>query len=223
MRIFFFLFLVTSGSVFGQLTNEIWSGLGIQRKLNKRIDADFGLNTRAYNYDFQLFYPELTLKYKVKKWFKPSVDYRGLVQLNKYGNYTFSNRINFNANFVKSSKRMSFGFRIRYQYDFNRIQSSINYSPEFDQSIRLKPSFEYNIKKSKFSPTASVEWFYNPQYGEFGHRFTKIRASVGFDINLSGPNTMTVKYLYGQNINSTKEKSQNIISITYTYLWREEK
>lgn len=223
MRFFFILFILITYSAFGQVTNELWSGAEVQRKLSSNLDASVGINARGYGYNLQLFYPELTFKYKVVKWFKPSIDYRGLVQLNKYGNYKFSNRINFNANFEKSIKKMSFGFRIRYQYDFSGIQSSVNYSPEFDQSIRLKPSFEYNIKKSKFTPTISVEWFYNPQYGEFGHRFTKIRASVGCDINLPGPNTMSINYLYGQNINGTKERSQNIISVNYSYLWGEKK
>ena len=47
----------------------------------------------------QLLYPEVTLKYKVTKWFKPSIDYRGFYELNKYGNYKYSNRFNVNLNF----------------------------------------------------------------------------------------------------------------------------
>lgn len=223
MRFLFYLFILCSSSVFGQLTNELWSGIGIQRKLNSNLDVTLDVNSRIYRYDLQLIYPELTFKYKVNKWFKPSIDYRGLMEQNKYGNFHYTNRLNFNLNFEKSIKKMSFGFRFRYQYVFNGIVSTENYSPEFDQTIRLKPSFKYDIKKNRFSPTASIEWFYNPDYGQFGHQFSKVRASVGFDIDLPGPNTMSVNYLYGQNINMAKDKSQNIISIYYCYLWGEKR
>ncbi len=217
MRKFLYFLLITSSFSFGQETNEIWSGMGVTKKINPKLDATLDVNSRAYGYTLQLIYPELTLKYKVNKWFKPSIDYRGLYELNKYGNYKYANRLNFNFNFEKSIKKFSFGLRFRYQYVFNGIRSTENYSPDFDQTIRIKPSMKYEIKKSKFTPSASIEWFYNPQNGPLGDRFAKIRGSVGTDINLKGPHLLSVYYLYGQSINVAKTKSQNIISIYYCY------
>jgi hypothetical protein len=118
---------------------------------------------------------------------------------------------------------LTLGFRIRYQNDFNGIRSTENYSPEFDQAIRLKPMLKYDIKKSKFSPYSSIEWFYNPSNGILGDRFTKVRASIGSEINLPGPHSLNVSYLYGKNINGSKFKAQNIISIYYCYLLGEKK
>lgn len=211
-----FLLFISSYS-FSQETNELWTGMGVSKKLNSNLEVTLDLNSRVYDYTLHLIYPELTLKYKVNKWFKPSIDYRGLDQLNKYGNYKYSNRFNFNLNFEKSIKKYTFGLRLRYQYVFNGIRSIENYSPEFDQTIRIKPSVKYEIKKSKFIPSASIEWFYNPQNDLTGDRFTKIRASFGIDINLKGPHLLSVHYLYGQSINVAKTKSQNIISIYYCY------
>lgn len=223
MRKLIVFFILVSPYSFGQLTRELWCGAGVQRKLTKDLDATFDLNSRYYDFKQQLFYPELTFKYKVTKWFKPSIDYRGLVELNKYGNYKFANRLNFNLNFVKSVNNWSFGFRFRYQYVFNGIRSYENYSPEFDQTIRLKPSVKYDIKKNRFTPNASVEWFYNPNNGPTGDRFAKFRSSVGVDIDLKGPHTMSVNYLYGISINSAKDKSQHIISVYYCFLWEKNK
>ncbi len=223
MRKIILLLLISTSYSFGQETNEIWSGMGVTKKLNSKTDATLDLNSRVYSNTLQLLYPELTIKYKINKWFKPSIDYRGLYELNKYGNYKYSNRFNINLNFEKSIKKLSFGLRIRYQYVFNGVQSTENYSPEFDQTIRIKPSVKYQIKKSKFTPSASVEWFYNPQNGPTGDRFDKIRGSIGTDINLKGPHLLSISYLYGQNINVAKTKSQNIISIYYCYTIGEKK
>ena len=222
LKLLTFFLLLTSCS-FAQLTREVWCGTGIQRKLTKNLEATLDINSRFYSFKEQLFYPELTFKYKVKKWFKPSIDYRGLVELNKYGNYKYANRLNFNLNFEKSFNNLSFGFRIRYQYVFNGIRSYENYSPEFDQTIRLKPSIKYDIKKSRFTPNASVEWFYNPNNGPTGDRFAKIRSSVGADIALKGPHVLSINYLYGVSVNSAKTKSQHILSIYYCFIWEKPK
>ena len=211
------LFFFTSFLSFSQETNELWTGIGVSKKLNSKVEATFDLNSRIYGNSIQLFYPELTLKYKVTKWFKPSIDYRGLDQLNKYGNYKYFNRFNFNFNFEKTIKRFTFGLRLRYQYVFNGIRSTEYYSPYSNQTIRVKTSVKYEIKKSKFTPSGSIEFFYNPKNGPTGDRISKIRTSVGTDINLKGPHLLSVYYLYGRSVNLAKTKSQNIISIYYCY------
>ena len=220
---FILISLLLGSYSFGQKTDELWTGIGVTKSINSRLDATLDLNNRVYNSTMQLLYPEVTLKYKVTKWFKPSIDYRGFYELNKYGNYKYSNRFNVNLNFTESIKKYTFGLRIRYQYVFNGIRSAENYEPEFDQTIRFKPSVKYKIKKSKFTPTASFEWFYNPLNGPTGDRFAKIRGSIGTDINLKGPQLLTIAYLYGQSINTGKEKSQHIISIYYSYSLGEKK
>ena len=217
------LFLFISICSFGQETNELWTGMGVSKKLNPKLEATLDLNSRIYGNTLQLFYPELTLKYKVNKWFKPSIDYRGLDQLNKYGNFKYFNRFNFNLNFEKSLKRYTFGLRIRYQYVFNGIRSTENYSPYSNQTIRVKTLVKYEIKKSKFTPSASIEFFYNPQNGPTGDQIYKIRTSIGTDINLKGPHLLSVYYLRGQSVNLAKSKSQNIISLYYCYAIGEKK
>lgn len=220
--------LMISSNFWSQQRNEfwVWVGGGIQTKINSKLDLTVDLNSRLNNFTSQLFYPEISLKYKIKKWFKPSVDYRGLITLNKYGNYKFSNRLNFNFNFEKSIKKLTLGFRIRYQYVFTGIQYSENYSPEFDETIRLKPSLKYDLKKNRFTPTLSTEWFYDPTNGPLGHQFSNIRTSIGVNINLPGSNIMSLNYLFDQRLNGTSitnDKSKNILQIYYCYIIGEKK
>ena len=81
----------------------------------------------------------------------------------------------------------------------------------------MKTYVKYEIKKSKFTPSISIEYFYNPQNGSTGDRITKIRTSIGTDINLKGPHLLSVHYLHGRSVNLAKTKSQNIISLYYCY------
>ncbi|MBL4861920.1 MAG: DUF2490 domain-containing protein, partial [Crocinitomicaceae bacterium] len=174
------LFLGTSLSSFGQ--NDaymLWTELGVRGDVIKKMTWEVELNTRFDNKGIATFFPQVGLEYKVTKWFKPSVEYRFIVDKNKYGNYKSSNRLNFNANFKKGIERFDLGLRIRYQYAFDRLSVSESYDADFDQAIRLKPSISYDIKKSIFVPTVSAEFFYNPEYGPGGRDFTKVRIGVG--------------------------------------------
>ncbi len=219
-KLIFFSFLLSFNSIC-QMTREIWTGIGFKTKLTPKSELAIDINTRSYTYYLQLVYPEITYKFKLAKWLKPSIDYRLLDQRNKYGSFSLSNRLNFNLEFEKGlSKKLIVGFRIRYQSTFSRIREINDYNPDFSPTIRLKPSISYTPKKSKFSYNSAIEFFYNPQNVLLGHQFIKYRASFGTDINLKGPNTLSLKYLYGQNINSGKNKSQHILSISYTFEWK---
>ena len=216
-----FFFLLFSLNSICQMTREIWAGIGIKTNLTPTSEVAIDINTRSYSYYFQLLYPEITYKYKLNKWVKPSIDYRLLDQRNKYGNFTLSNRLNFNIEFEKKiQKKIGIGFRIRYQSTFKRIIDANNYDADFSNVIRLKPSLSYIPKKSKFSYNSAIEFFYNPKNEMLGHLFVQYRISLGTDINLKGQNTLSLKYLYGQNINSPKNKSQHVLSINYIFEWK---
>jgi hypothetical protein len=102
----------------------------------------------------------------------------------------------------------------RWRIDFG------NYSPEFDQAIRLKPSLTFHINKnSRFTPAISGEWFYSLANKDLGKRFTKYRLALGTSYNLKGPKSLDVKYVFGRNINLAKNEKEHIFSLTYNYDW----
>lgn len=217
---FFIIFNLSSQTRF-----ESWNAIGLKREISKKMALNFDVNTRSYDYYFQLLYPEFTISYKLNKWIKPSLDYRLLYQRNDFGNYHFSNRLNVNLDLnTKIWKKIYGGVRVRYQNTFQHFSNSDFYNSEFDQAIRIKPSLEWKPKNSKISLNSSIELFYNtiPDYS-FSQRLDKIRSSIGTVINLKGPNSLDIKYLYGINVGISNNKSQHIISLAYTFDWKKNK
>ena len=148
MRSLSILFVFVSFCSFGQHEFHSWVEVGVEKKLNKRIKSSLEVNTRFDDQGVRSFFPQLGVEYKIKKWIKPSLEYRMLIDRNKYGNYKLSHRLNGNLAFKGDVKRASLGLRIRYQYSFNRV-SQASYDADFDQAVRFKPSFEYDIKNLK--------------------------------------------------------------------------
>lgn len=212
----FFLGLVLCLNAFGQSTSfQIWTETGIRGKISKKIDWNISLTNRFQDVNLVTLFPQVGIKYKVVDWFKPSIDYRFIANREDNGNYTNNHRINFNVQLEKEIKRFSFGFRFRYQYSFRGLTT--NYEPEFDNAIRLKPSFVYDVKGSLFSPVLSSEFFYNPSFGLFGQRFTRIRTFIGLDVNLKGPHELQIGYFFDKKINLPKLENRNVLNLQYTY------
>ena len=213
---FLFLFNLFSTSFFSQTTSfQVWTETGMKGKINKKLDWNLNLTNRFLDLKIVTLFPQLSLKYKVSNWFKPSVDYRYIANRENNGNYTTNHRVNFNLQFEKAIKRFDFELRLRYQYSFKGINT--NYEPEFDNSIRFRPSLSYNIKKSFLSPTMSTELFYNPSDGLYGKRLTRIRLFMGFNLNLKGPHELQLGYFFDQKINIQRSENRNVFNLEYTY------
>lgn len=196
----------------------LWTETGIEQKIVKRTHYNFEINSRFDRYGLATFFPQLGIDYKVTKWFKPSVEYRFIIDRNKYGNYKASNRINFNADFDYSIDRLKAGARIRYQYAFDRLGGTATYNPDFDMAIRFKPSLEYDINDFILTPKVSAEFFYNPQYGgPYMPGFSKIRYAAGFDLDIKGPHSLGAKYQLDQKLHDYSAGLRHVLSISYSY------
>lgn len=194
----------------------LWTKVGVKGKIIKDLSYSGELNTRIGRSGIETFFPQIGVEYKLLKWLRPSVEYRFIVDKNKYGNYKSSNRINFNVGFQKSIDRLGVGFRVRYQYAFNSL-SNQGYDPDFDQAFRFKPSFNYNIKGSPFTPFISSEFFYDPQFGPNGPGFSKIRLGVGTKLNLSGPHGISIKYQFDKKFHDYANGKRHVIALSYSY------
>ena len=214
-------FLFFWGLTFAQVVPQTWLSGGVNRKLTSKLAAAASLDLRFYDFSAPgTIFPQLSLSFKVIDGVKISADYRMLFKENQYRNYVFDNRLNFNIELKAKYKHVDPGFRFRYQSTFGTLQTVGNYSPEFDQAIRLKPSLTFHINKnSRFTPAISGEWFYSLANKELGKRFTKYRFAVGTSYNLKGPKSIDIKYIYGQSINLPKNETEHILSLTYNYDW----
>jgi hypothetical protein len=211
-RFTFFLFVMLFLSGNAQ-SFEVWNGVGLKYKVNKKIQLSGSFNMRAGVSHISTLFPELTAKYKITKWANLSLDYRRVSKREDNGNYLGSNRLNVNMKFRKNSDRWGYNVRFRYQMSSaNGVNT--NYESDFDEAFRIKPHVSYDIKKSIFSPFLSAEMFYNPSTGILGKRIDKMRYTLGTDLELDGPHAVGLfiridQKLYSINVYKT------IIGINY--------
>lgn len=218
MRLLFILSIgLLSFKSFSQGRGMFWGEYGVKGKVIGDLDWGAEMTTRFGTYGLETFFPQLSLRYKVNKWFRPSLDFRSIFNKDEYGNYAYSNRLNINTDFKHEIDRIKLGARVRYQYSFNSLGNNSNYDVEFDQAIRVKPSIGYDFKGSFVSPNASVEFFYNPQYGPDGRQFKKYRVFVGVDFDFDMPHEIGLGYILDQEMNRSNPETVHILSLSYTY------
>ena len=194
---------------------QVWNELGVSGKLNKDFSYGVDLTTRFGGEGLGTVFPQLSLKYKLNKYVRFSVDYRLIGKKELNGNFLTSQRINGNLQFSYGIKRHSFGFRTRYQYSFNALVGP--YESEFDQAFRFKPSYSYDINNSIFTPKVSCEFFYNPSQGYQGQQFTRVRYYAGVALELAGPHNLEVGYYYDQKIQVANPVNRSILNLSYSY------
>lgn len=214
--IFILLFFQNVIAFSQSLEGQLWMETGFKGRFVKGLDYTIDWTNRIGNQGFETMFPQASIKYKVNDWFRPSIDYRYVIKRELNSNYNGSNRLNFNLQFNKLVNRLNLGFRLRYQYSFDRV-ASVNYQPEFDQAFRLKPSISYDINNSIFSPSATVEFFYNPANGPLGKRFSKIRSFIGVSLELKGPHDFALGYIYDQSLNLPNPTYRHILNMSYCY------
>lgn len=213
---FLFVLCFNLSVIHGQSTVfQVWNELGVSGKLNKDVSYGVNLTTRFGGDGLNTIFPQVSLKYKLNKYVRVSVDYRLIGKKELNGNMLTSHRINGNLQLSYGIKRHSFGFRTRYQYSFNSLGGP--YESEFDQAFRFKPSYSYDLNNSIFTPNFSCEFFYNPQNGENGKQFTRIRYYVGVDMELKGPHGLELGYYYDQKIQVANPVNRSILSLSYSY------
>jgi len=195
---------------------QFWLETGIKGKINKNIEYAVDWNNRFGNYNLQTTFGQASIKYKFKKWLKPSIDYRYISDRQANSNYSSNHRLNFNLQFSKTKKRLDLGLRLRYQYSFSQLLFG-TYEPEFDESFRFKPSLSYDINNFPLTPQISTEFFYDPNNYELGNRFTKIRYSVSCALDLKGPHKVEFGYIFDQQIELETPLNRHIINLNYTY------
>ena len=82
------LFIFLSFSFISTSQDEfmIWTEIGAKGKIVKKLGWTADINTRFVP-GVETFFPQVGVNYKVTKWFKPSIQYRFVIDKNKYGNY----------------------------------------------------------------------------------------------------------------------------------------
>jgi hypothetical protein len=194
---------------------QVWNEVGVGYKLDKKQSLGVELTTRHGAGGLQTFFPQISYKYKINKFIRPSVDYRYVGSSTQEGNFSYRHRINTNLQFNYEIERLELGLRMRYQFTTNRLAD--NFEQEFGEAFRIKPSIVYNIKKSVLLPQASMEFFSGPMDGQQGYHLNRIRWSVGLGFDWDGPHSLELAYLYDQRINSPGSLNRAILNFSYGY------
>jgi Protein of unknown function (DUF2490) len=194
---------------------QVWNEVGVTYKIDKKQSIAFDLTTRHGAGGIQTFFPQISYKYKLNKYIRPSVDYRYIGSRTHEGNFSYQHRINFNVQTNYDVERFQFGLRGRYQFTTNRFAD--NYEPEFGEAFRIKPSIAYNIKKSALIPQASIEFFTGPMTGQQGYHLNRMRWSIGLGFDWDGPHSLELAYLYDQRIMSPGALNRAILNFSYGY------
>ncbi|MEX2483542.1 MAG: DUF2490 domain-containing protein [Brumimicrobium sp.] len=203
--------------------NRFWLSSEVRTDIfTKDLRIQGALHSRFYDHGrYDKIFPEVSLKYKVNSWFKPSFDYRYIFNQSRTNDRrSVGHRINLNLNTDFDYGRWDFKPRIRFQYKFRGFSGDNGYDPDFDNAIRFKPKLKYDIKGSKFDPVIESEWYYNPNLGEAGRQFTKYRFAIGVEINLPKKHELTVKYRYDYEFNIADPFRHHIISLAHTYEYK---
>jgi len=191
---------------------QVWIETGAKYNLTKKLGASLDL-TQRYGYDgLGTLFPQVSFRYKVSSWFRPSLDYRIILSKSNAEIYDASQRINANLQFSHTYKRFDLGLRIRYQYSFQRISAA--YDSEFDQAWRIKPSVQYNINGLPINPSFSAEFFYNPENSANGKQFNRIRYYAGTTIELKHNQGIALGMFFDQWINGIPRK-RLVYSLSY--------
>lgn len=216
------VFFVCSSYGFSQTSAfQVWTEKGIKIGVSKRVSLGADWTNRIGERGFVTMFPQATIKVKVFDWFRPSIDFRYIIDKSSSGDYRASGRINLNAQFNYDKKRFTAGLRFRYQYGFDKL--SADYESDFDKAYRIKPHIFYDIKNSVFSPIISAEFFYDPNFAPLGRRFNKIRYFIGASLDFSGPHSFQFGYQYDQKINLPAPNNKHILNVNYTYSIKKKK
>ena len=221
MKLFFiFLFFGVFASYAQIYSSQVWTEFGVKFKQNSKLDYGLDINTRFDNTGIGSFFPQVSVKYKVKKWFNASIAYRFTLDKDKFTNFQPENNIQVNTNFEKFlTKRIKTDFRIRYQYQYSVGRWSDN--PGFEQSagnvIRLRPEFSYDLKDNFLTPYINSELFYRMEANS--SQFYKLRIGIGTDFETDEPVSMSVGYIYDRELNDRNRnpRIRHIITLSLKY------
>ncbi|MFM8595912.1 MAG: DUF2490 domain-containing protein [Flavobacteriales bacterium] len=217
MKRLFLLFWLVPGLLKAQNSTvfQSWNELGLAYKIDKKQSIGFDFTSRIDVSGLQTFFPQISYKYKVNKYLRPSLDYRLIGSKDGYGNYSMQHRLNVNLQFAHEVKRLQLGFRVRYQISAQRSMSDLG--SEFGNAFRFKPTLAYNLNNSFLSPNAGIEFFANPMDGQTGYHLSRIRWNIGVSMDLKAAGELELAYLYDQRIYNPGALNRAILNLGYNY------
>ena len=207
-RILVSIFIFSSFFLFSQENDfQTWNSLSINKKLSKKSDLiyKFGLRFRENSSILSKQFYEVKYKYSIIKRVAFSTGFRYSDNWDKKRIINRSNRFFLDVLYKdKLNKRLSFSLR-------NRLQSQGVYY-DYNLLFRQKFSLNYNIRKTKFDPSISTEYFYNLDEG-----INKLRSGISFTNKITKNLDFDLGYKIQNEFGLTKANTFYILECKISY------
>ena len=207
-RILVSIFIFSSFFLFSQENDfQTWNSLSINKKLSKKSDLiyKFGLRFRENSSILSKQFYEVKYKYSIIKRVAFSTGFRYSDNWDKKRIINRSNRFFLDVLYKdKLNKRLSFSLR-------NRLQSQGFYY-DYNLIFRQKFSLNYNIRKTKFDPSISTEYFYNLDEG-----INKLRSGISFTNKITKNLDFDFGYKIQNEFGLTKANTFYILECKISY------
>lgn len=173
--------------------------------LVKHVKLSFTPEVRFKN-DFSIdkYQLEVAIDYQPIKLISLGGSYRFVINPRNTKDTEYLSRYAFDITFQKKLKRFNPSLRLQYTNDDDDVEDASVF-------MRYKASLEYNIPKTKITPTLGIEAFQQLENGQMN----KMRYSLGLDYKLSKHNYIGLGYKLDYYLKEYKNK--HIVEVQYKY------
>jgi len=215
---FLILFVYSSLQLKAQVQNDLqlWTNLSVSKKVK---DFKFSVEEEFRFYQnissIEHFYTDFGVTYKINKHFDLGLNYRLRFNHTYIEQYQNSHRFNVDAKYKFDFDRFDCYYRIRYQ---SEVESFL-YVPSndfFDNAVRNKLKFSYDIDGSKLEPFAEIEFFTDVSNLNNVELY-KMRYTLGLGSEKNKFKGFEAFYRLEQTFGKNVNKNDFVIGLSYAF------
>ena len=203
---------------------EMWSGVGLTKKLNKNIEFSVRQQVRTWHNATQLdeFSTDAGVQYRfLNNQMRFGGNYRIIRDYDNEDNtFKTEQRFSLDAEYRHTFNRLVLGYRMRYtnRNDVGETSSTIEEEDDDDPIHQYRGRLEarYNIRDWKFDPIVSVEVFRRYQEDVLA-TWNRLRFSLGTNYKLKNFGKLGVRYRMERNWAAAVPQTTGIVGLNLTY------
>ncbi|MDC3209423.1 DUF2490 domain-containing protein [Chitinophagales bacterium] len=190
---------------FSQVQSGLWSGITVEKKINKQFEFKFEEEIRLKDNLSKLnsLLTETGFTYKPNKFYRLGLIYR----FTYYTNGSFGNRLALSNQFCYKIEDITLSYRFNVQQDFNS-KDPIEYK------IRNKLRVDYKFNKH-WEIGIGGELFYSFYYNR--NILDRYRLSFGANHSLNKHHRVGASIMFQQEINTANPDTDVVFGIKYKY------
>lgn len=195
---------------------EQWTTLSLSKKINKHwkisLDQEFRLNHDAS--EFNIYFTDLGVDYKLNKHFSLGANYRFYQNKNNDGIFVTQHRWSTDAKYDQKINRFKLEYRLRFQNKDEDFYTSNTGNNIYNLRNRFK--VDYNIMNCKLDPFFSAE-IYRSINSFNDNELSKLRWTLGLEYSIKKIGEIELFYRLDNELNNTYDKNTYIIGIGYKF------